>query len=388
MADPATYRPAPGEIPDEPGVYRFRDEHGRVIYVGKAKSLRQRLSSYFQDLSGPALADAADGHDGGVGAVDRRRDRGRGPGPRVLVDQGVRPAVQRQVPRRQVVPVPRRDDGRRVPAGAGHARRQAEGHPLLRAVRARVGHPRDRRPAPAGLPGPHLLGRRLPARQAAGPAVPARLHRQVLGAVRRADLAGRPPRAGAGLLRLPGGGHGEVHAAPDRADEGGGERARLRAGRAPAGRHPDAGEGDREERRRARGRHGRGHLRPVRRRARGRGAGVPRPRRPHPRSARLGGGEGRGRHGRRAGRAPAAADLRQRGVRRRRRRLVGRAARGARPGPAAGRRAGAGVARWPAREQGVGPHPAARRQARARGDRPAQRRALARPAPHPPGRAT
>jgi excinuclease ABC subunit C len=51
VADPATYRPAPGEIPVQPGVYRFRDEHGRVIYVGKAKSLRQRLSSYFQDLS-------------------------------------------------------------------------------------------------------------------------------------------------------------------------------------------------------------------------------------------------------------------------------------------------------------------------------------------------
>lgn len=49
MADPASYRPAPGEIPDQPGVYRFRDEHGRVIYVGKAKSLRQRLNSYFQD---------------------------------------------------------------------------------------------------------------------------------------------------------------------------------------------------------------------------------------------------------------------------------------------------------------------------------------------------
>ncbi|MGY4642558.1 excinuclease ABC subunit UvrC [Cellulomonas sp. URHB0016] len=52
MADPATYRPAPGEIPESPGVYRFRDEHGRVIYVGKAKSLRQRLGSYFQDLAG------------------------------------------------------------------------------------------------------------------------------------------------------------------------------------------------------------------------------------------------------------------------------------------------------------------------------------------------
>ena len=51
MADPATYRPAPGEIPVGPGVYRFRDAHGRVIYVGKAKSLRPRLSSYFQDLS-------------------------------------------------------------------------------------------------------------------------------------------------------------------------------------------------------------------------------------------------------------------------------------------------------------------------------------------------
>lgn len=50
MADPATYRPKPGEIPDRPGVYRFRDEHGRVIYVGKAKNLRSRLSNYFQDL--------------------------------------------------------------------------------------------------------------------------------------------------------------------------------------------------------------------------------------------------------------------------------------------------------------------------------------------------
>lgn len=52
MADPATYRPAPGEIPVEPGVYRFRDAQGRVIYVGKAKSLRARLNSYFQDVAG------------------------------------------------------------------------------------------------------------------------------------------------------------------------------------------------------------------------------------------------------------------------------------------------------------------------------------------------
>ncbi len=50
MADPASYRPATGTIPTQPGVYRFRDDRGRVVYVGKAKSLRSRLSSYFQDV--------------------------------------------------------------------------------------------------------------------------------------------------------------------------------------------------------------------------------------------------------------------------------------------------------------------------------------------------
>jgi excinuclease ABC subunit C len=54
VPDPATYRPAPGSIPVEPGVYRFRDPHGRVIYVGKAKSLRSRINSYFADLAGLA----------------------------------------------------------------------------------------------------------------------------------------------------------------------------------------------------------------------------------------------------------------------------------------------------------------------------------------------
>src|SRR5918995_1858469 len=52
MADPSSYRPAVGSIPETPGVYRFRDPNGRVIYVGKAKSLRQRLNSYFADVAG------------------------------------------------------------------------------------------------------------------------------------------------------------------------------------------------------------------------------------------------------------------------------------------------------------------------------------------------
>ena len=51
MPDPSTYRPAPGTIPVDAGVYRFRDARGRVIYVGKAKSLRQRLNSYFADVT-------------------------------------------------------------------------------------------------------------------------------------------------------------------------------------------------------------------------------------------------------------------------------------------------------------------------------------------------
>ena len=47
MADPASYRPKSSDIPTRPGVYRFRDEHGGVIYVGKARVLRNRLASYF-----------------------------------------------------------------------------------------------------------------------------------------------------------------------------------------------------------------------------------------------------------------------------------------------------------------------------------------------------
>ena len=51
MTDPSAYRPEPGSIPTSPGVYRFRDEHGRVVYVGKARSLRSRLNSYFADFA-------------------------------------------------------------------------------------------------------------------------------------------------------------------------------------------------------------------------------------------------------------------------------------------------------------------------------------------------
>ena len=59
-------RPPPSEIPDGPGVYLFRDEHGAVLYVGKAKSLRKRLANYFgQDVRGKtaSMVEAAEGVD-------------------------------------------------------------------------------------------------------------------------------------------------------------------------------------------------------------------------------------------------------------------------------------------------------------------------------------
>ncbi|GAA1514096.1 excinuclease ABC subunit C [Agromyces terreus] len=50
MSDALPYRPKAGEIPTDPGVYRFRDADRRVLYVGKAKNLRARLSNYFAPL--------------------------------------------------------------------------------------------------------------------------------------------------------------------------------------------------------------------------------------------------------------------------------------------------------------------------------------------------
>lgn len=51
MTDTVPWRPKAGEIPQQPGVYRFRDATGRVLYVGKAKNLRARLSNYFAPLA-------------------------------------------------------------------------------------------------------------------------------------------------------------------------------------------------------------------------------------------------------------------------------------------------------------------------------------------------
>jgi excinuclease ABC subunit C len=45
------FRPASGEVPTNPGVYRFSDRNGRVLYIGKAKNLRSRIANYFGPLN-------------------------------------------------------------------------------------------------------------------------------------------------------------------------------------------------------------------------------------------------------------------------------------------------------------------------------------------------
>ncbi len=57
-------RPESGSVPDQPGSYQFKDAGGRIIYVGKAKSLRNRLNSYSPSHS-PNVGNS------GVGGVDR-----------------------------------------------------------------------------------------------------------------------------------------------------------------------------------------------------------------------------------------------------------------------------------------------------------------------------
>ena len=249
MADPQSYRPAPGSIPESPGVYRFRDAHGRVIYVGKAKNLRSAAELLLRRLRRPAPAHPDHAAPGRRGRLDRGGHRGRGAPAGVLLDQGVRPPVQRPLPRRQELSLPRRHHERGLPAGHGHARRQAARGSLLRPVLARLGDPGDRRRAAAGVPGPHLLGRGVQAGRPDRAALPARLHRQVLGAVRGPGQRGRAPAAGRGVLRLHGRPDRPVHPPPGSRDARGRPGRGVRAGRPPARRHQGApagaGEADR-----------------------------------------------------------------------------------------------------------------------------------------------
>ena len=139
-------------------------------------------------------ADARDARGRPVGRVDRRRLRGRGAPPRVHADPAPPSALQRALPRRQVVPVPGAHHLRGGAAGPGAARQGREGRPAVRPVRPRVRDPRDPGPAAAHLPGAHVLAGHLRPGRPDGQAVPAVPHRPLRRTVRRQGLARRAPR--------------------------------------------------------------------------------------------------------------------------------------------------------------------------------------------------
>src|SRR6201998_1381452 len=240
VADPNRYRPKPGEIPEEPGVYRFRDERGRVVYVGKAKSLRQRLNQYFADFASlhprtqMMLTTAAGVEWTVVGTevealqleyswikefdprfnIKYRDDKSY---PYLAVTMG------EEYPRVMVMRGAKRKGTKYFgPYSHAWAIRDTV-DTLLRVFPVRT--------CSAGV------FKRSGQIRRARPAVPARLHRQVLRAVRQADQRGGAPAAGRGFLRLHGRADQPVRQPSRGGDEGGGRARGVRAG-GPAARRP------------------------------------------------------------------------------------------------------------------------------------------------------
>ena len=323
MADPATYRPAPGSVPEEPGVYRFSDAAGRVIYVGKAKSLRSRLNSYFADLAHlhprtrQMVTTAARVQWTVVGteveALQLEYNWIKEFDPRFNVryrDDKTYPVlavtVGEEFPRLHVYRGPRRK-GVRYFGPYAHAWAIRETLDLLlRVFPARTCSAGVfRRHGQIGRP--CLLGYIDKCSAPCVGRVTADEHRDIVDDFCE-FLSGRTDR----LVR-------ELERRMAAAADGAGVREGGPAARRPRRAAPGDGEAGRGARRRHRRR--RGRLRPGR--ARGRGAGLPRARRPGPRPARLGDRQGRAHRDARAGRAVPHPVLRRagraRGVGRRRR---------------------------------------------------------------------
>ncbi len=269
--------PRPARSPRRPGSYQFKDVHGRVIYVGKASNLRQRLSNYFQSPRNMhprtaqmvATAESVEWttvrnevealmlefslikqHDPRFNV--RLRDDKSYPFLAVTVDE--------QWPRALVMRG-RKRKGTRYFGPYAHAYAIRDTLDLL--LRQ--------------LPDPHVQPGQVQPARAARPAVPAVPHREVRRSVRRRDRGDAVPRTRRRAVRVPRRRHRRHRRAPGSRDADGGDRARVRAGR-PAARPAARGApGDREA---ADGRRSqRGHRRDRHRRGRTRsgGAGVLRP---------------------------------------------------------------------------------------------------------------
>ena len=168
------------QLPLAPGVYLYKDAGGRVIYVGKAKSLRARVRSYFSD---DRLADVKTGTLISEAARHRLhpgRQRKRGAGAREQPHQAVQAALQYSAARRQDLPLHQADQ-RKVPARLRHAPAAQGWRHLLRPVL-----PRQPGASPGALHPPPFSGAVLQGGSHALPsqALPAISHPPLPGAVR------------------------------------------------------------------------------------------------------------------------------------------------------------------------------------------------------------
>ena len=303
-------------LPQSPGVYLFRSDAGDVLYVGKAKSLRSRVRSYFRreayaTAKTAELVERIDDYRVRLGAV-----RDRGALPRAEPDQAAPADVQHPAARRQVVPVHRRHGRRRVPARHVHPRAAPKDRAVLRPLLERQEGARDaRRPEPR-VPVPPVRGpdARPPLRRA----VPRLPHRPVRGPVRGLHLRRGVPRRHRLGGRVPVGPGAPSRTPAREGDEGRLGSARVRGrrpvpkpahGRPPpvraaGGRPPQHGLGRHPGRRLRRGHRQRPALPPPRRTTLGPARLLPRERR-RPQRVRRAVGL-RPRVLRRAGRDPAA----------------------------------------------------------------------------------
>ena len=157
-------------LPDSPGVYLFHDRDGVVLYVGKAKSLRKRVQSYFRREAYATVKTAE--------LVDRIEEIefvGAGSeNEALLLEQNLikrhRPPFNIRLRDDKSYPYIAVTDRRRVPAGDVHARAAPPRRPLLRALLQREEGAGDARRAEPRVPLPALRG---PAARAAAPACPA-----------------------------------------------------------------------------------------------------------------------------------------------------------------------------------------------------------------------
>ena len=190
MSVPEAIRSKLRHLPAQPGVYLLKDAEGEILYVGKAKSLRSRVRTYFSGSHARVAEDARVGAARPRRRHDRRRLRGRGAHPREQPDQGAPPALQRQPQGRQELSVHQGHRPRALSARLRHAAPySATGHATSGRTRTCAACAQSlelvKKPLHRAL---------LPlrsARRAAGASVPGLPHRPLQGAVRGSAERGR-----------------------------------------------------------------------------------------------------------------------------------------------------------------------------------------------------